>query len=94
MPLSPWLQAVDPAEQLPDSTKWEDHDEFTLWKQSKLRGLDRYVKKDGNALALLNALKNYKVEWHCTIKPYNFKGVCFPMSLLREKAVASLIQST
>lgn len=62
MPL-PWLQDVDPAERLPDDTKWEDHDESTLWKQCKLRGLDGRVKKDGDALQLLNAVKRYEVEW-------------------------------
>ncbi|EAA32950.2 hypothetical protein GE21DRAFT_6539 [Neurospora crassa] len=59
----PWLQDVDPAERLPDDTKWEDYDEFTLWKQCKLRGLDGQVKREGDVLRLLNALKRCEVEW-------------------------------
>lgn len=93
MPL-PWLQKVDPAERLPDETKWEDHDELTLWKQCKLRGLDGQVKEDGDALRLLNALKNYKVEWLCSIRLKDSNGIQLPLDLLREKAFASLIQST
>ncbi|KAK1778514.1 hypothetical protein QBC45DRAFT_328138 [Copromyces sp. CBS 386.78] len=68
MPL-PWLQDVDPAERLPDETEWEDHDEFTLWKQCKLRGIEHKVKKDGDALRFLNEFKEhlrFEVTWICS----------------------------
>lgn len=90
MPL-PWLQDVDPAERLPDDTKWEDHDEFTLWKQCKLRGLEAEVKKDGDALQLLNALNRCEVEWLCVAKIKNYQILQIPDDLVSERGLVSAI---
>ena len=84
MPL-PWLQDVDPAERLPDDTKWETLDELTLWKQCKLRGLDGRVRKEGDSLRILNRLKTFKVKWRC-YPEYDE----LPEELIDDKALESL----
>ncbi|KAJ4401235.1 hypothetical protein N0V85_005572 [Neurospora sp. IMI 360204] len=95
MPL-PWLQDADPPERLPDETKWEDHDELTLWKQCKLRGLGGEVKKDGDALRILNALKRFQVKWLCGAEKVKSPDgtIRFPPDLVEEKAFESVIRFT
>lgn len=87
----PWLPEVDPSELLSDDTKWEEHDELTLYKQCILRGVKKSVEKEGDPLCILNFLTHSRLKW-CTRPEDDLPGIYIPDVILGKKALKELLQ--